>query len=95
MVAILSIPISEANVPTVVRWYASGIDNNPEDNEPQDGDDLDYTEDKFNYSIPLRRDEKMNASYAPSPYPLTPKNCTMIRVVKKTAIQMPMLYSCQ
>lgn len=96
MVTIFAVPITEAYVSTIITRDTTTVDDDSKDDESQNRNNFNDAEDKFNCIASQSENSYDVDGYdAPSPYPFTPKNWTMINVTRKTAIQMPMLYSCQ
>jgi hypothetical protein len=45
------VPVSCSNIPSVITWDASAVDDNSKDDESQYGDDLDHRQDEFDLTI--------------------------------------------
>jgi hypothetical protein len=48
-VTIVSIPVSKAYVPSIIGRHSTAVDDDAEDDEANDGNDLDYSQDKLDY----------------------------------------------
>ena len=51
LVAIVTAPVSETNVSTVISWYATAVDNDSKDDETDHCYDFDHSKHELNYSV--------------------------------------------